>query len=135
MPYYDQWNFVHIEYALYTADQLPLDLLFRQTNEHRILTTRLVLLADAIWFEMRGYIPMLVGYIALVGIAWMLSHLALQPAPRPYRLLPLSSCLESLGQFRSGKFLGGPMKYFSPSFIFLHWALCLPFRWLSPSER
>jgi hypothetical protein len=50
--------------------------LFDQANEHRILTTRLVLFGDAIWFQMRGLFPTIVMYAALAGIAAMLANLA-----------------------------------------------------------
>jgi hypothetical protein len=119
MPYYDQWNFVHIEYFLYVRDHLPLDMLFRQTNEHRILTTRLVLLADAIWFDMRGYLPLFVSYATLGGTAWMLSHLALQPASRLCRIVGFLILLGVAWSISQWEVLGWAYEVFFPLQHFL----------------
>lgn len=119
MPYYDQWNFVHIEYSIYVKDHLPLDLLFRQTNEHRILTTRLVLLADAIWFDMRGYFPLFVSYATLGGTAWMLSHLALQPASRLCQIVGFLLLLGVSWSISQWEVLGWAYEVFFPLQHFL----------------
>src|SRR5688572_26410408 len=57
MPFKDQWTFVYGDYFSYLDGNYPSRRLFSQNNEHRLLTTRLVLFADAILFQMRGFFP------------------------------------------------------------------------------
>jgi hypothetical protein len=65
LPYFDQWTFIHDDYFRYLDDLYRWTDLFARYNEHRILTTRLVLFADAILFEMRGVMPILFMYATL----------------------------------------------------------------------
>jgi hypothetical protein len=76
MPWHDQWGFVYGDYLRFLDGRYSLSRWFYQTNEHRLLTTRVVLFADALFFEMRGYFPVAVMYAALAAIAAMLTRLA-----------------------------------------------------------
>ena len=81
-PFGDEWTFVYGSILPYLDGQYSLLSLFDQANEHRILTTRLVLFGDAIWFQMRGLFPTIVMYVALAGIAALLSYLAVDKEER-----------------------------------------------------
>lgn len=135
MPYYDQWEFVHIEYFLYVKEKFPLDLLFRQTNEHRHLTIRLVLFADAVWFGMRGYFPMLVSYATLGGIAWTLCYLALQPATRVAQLVAFLVMLGITWSISQWEVLGWAYEVFFPLQHFLALVVLLALAIAVTSEK
>ncbi|MBV9555507.1 MAG: hypothetical protein JO254_00365 [Pseudolabrys sp.] len=66
VPYFDQWTFIQDDYFRYLDGLYRWTDLFALHNEHRILTTRLVLFADAIFFHMRGVMPILFIYATLV---------------------------------------------------------------------
>jgi hypothetical protein len=65
LPYFDQWVFIHNDYFRYLDGVYRWTDLFARHFEHRILTTRLVLFADANFFQMRGVMPILVMYATL----------------------------------------------------------------------
>jgi hypothetical protein len=69
LPYFDQWTFIHNDYFRYLDGGYRWTDLFARHNEHRILTTRLVLFADAIFFQMRGVMPILFIYATLALVA------------------------------------------------------------------
>jgi hypothetical protein len=75
LPFFDQWIFV-ADYFRYLNANYALSDLFNLHNEHRLLTTRLVLFADAIAFRMTGVFPIIVIYSALGAIAFLASTLA-----------------------------------------------------------
>jgi len=68
MPHADQWAVVH-DYFNYLDGRYSWADLFAQHNEHRIATARIVLLADAILFGMRGLFPVVVTYASLAAMA------------------------------------------------------------------
>jgi hypothetical protein len=68
MPLADQWIIVH-DYFKYLEGQYSWTDLFSQHNEHRLATTRIVLLADVILFGMRGLFPVAVTYASLATMA------------------------------------------------------------------
>jgi len=65
VPYFDQWAFIQNDYFRYLDGVYRWTDLFARHNEHRILTTRLVLFADAIFLHMRGVMPFLFIYATL----------------------------------------------------------------------
>jgi len=65
LPYFDQWTFIENDYFRYLDGLYRWTDLFALHNEHRILTTRLVLFADAMFFRMGGVMPILVIYATL----------------------------------------------------------------------
>ncbi|HEV2956838.1 MAG TPA: hypothetical protein VGX95_12025 [Xanthobacteraceae bacterium] len=69
LPYFDQWTFIENDYFRYLDGLYRWTDLFARHYEHRILTTRLVLFADAMFFQMRGVMPILFIYatLALTG--------------------------------------------------------------------
>jgi hypothetical protein len=68
MPLSDQWAFVH-DYFNYLAGHYSWTDLFSLHNEHRVVTTRIVLFADAILFGMRGLLPVAVAYASMAAMA------------------------------------------------------------------
>jgi hypothetical protein len=67
MPLTDQWAFVNGYFNYLDGHYAWIDL-FAQHNEHRIATTRIVLFADAILFEMRGLLPVAAAYASLAAM-------------------------------------------------------------------
>jgi hypothetical protein len=82
IPFRGQWVFVYGHLFPYLDGKYTLERLFSQSNEHRLLTTQLVLFVDAIWFQMRGYFPLVVMYAAMAAVAYMLAWLAVEPTKR-----------------------------------------------------
>jgi hypothetical protein len=76
LPYFDQWYFVLLDYFRYLDGQYAWINLFSHHNEHRIVTTRLVLFADALFFRMRGVFPIGVTYATLALIGALVARLA-----------------------------------------------------------
>jgi len=68
MPLNDQWAFVH-DYFKYLDGHYSWADLFSLHNEHRVVTTRIVLFADAILFGMRGLFPVAVAYASMAAMA------------------------------------------------------------------
>ena len=77
LPITDQWAFV-LDYLRMREGQYRLTDLFSLHNEHRIFTTRLVLLADVYFFSMRGFLPIIVSYGALAVITALIAYLSLR---------------------------------------------------------
>jgi hypothetical protein len=69
LPDFDQWAFIGHDILQYLDGTYRWVDLFAPLNEHRILTTRLVLFADAILFHMRGVFPILLSYATLAAMA------------------------------------------------------------------
>ena len=71
MPYHDHWMWVVSDYFNYLDGRYSVWRLFAQVgeSEHRLLTTKLVLFADAILFQMRGVFPTALMYFCLAGVA------------------------------------------------------------------
>jgi hypothetical protein len=115
MPYYDQWEFIHTDYAslLKGWAEYPIRLLFRQNNEHRIATTRLILLVDAFWFQMRGWLPLFISYATMGGIAWVLATLA-EPADRLTRLVGFLLLLAIVWSIAQWEVFGWAYEVFFP---------------------
>jgi hypothetical protein len=76
MPYFDQWYFVLLDYFRYLDGRYSWIDLFSHHNEHRIVTTRLVLFADALFFKMGGVFPIAVAFAALALIGAIVATLA-----------------------------------------------------------
>ena len=77
---------------------LSLSDLFAQHNEHRILTTRLVLLADATLFRMQGIFPIVLTYALLGLIGYLIVYNALSHAFEKLALNPNGSSPGSAGE-------------------------------------
>lgn len=82
LPYFDQWSFIQNDYFRYLDGVYRWTDLFARHNEHRILTTRLVLFADAIFFQMRGVMPILFIYATLALTAAGVAALCADTARR-----------------------------------------------------
>ena len=82
LPYFDQWTFIEHDYFRYLDGVYHWSDLFGRHYEHRILTTRLVLFADAIFFQMRGVMPILLIYATLALVAAGIAALAADTARR-----------------------------------------------------
>jgi hypothetical protein len=82
LPYFDQWTFIENDYFRYLDGVYRWTDLFARYNEHRILTTRLVLFADAIFFQMRGVMPILFIYATLALVATGVAALCADTARR-----------------------------------------------------
>jgi len=78
MPFGDQLVFVR-DYLRYLDGTYAWSDLLSQHNEHRIITTRIVLFADAMLFRMRGLLPIGVTYLSLGTIALLGARLVAQP--------------------------------------------------------
>jgi hypothetical protein len=78
LPFGDQWYFVR-DYFKYLDGEYSWRDLFSQHNEHRIVTTRIVLFADAMLFRMRGLLPVGVIYASLGTAALICARLIAQP--------------------------------------------------------
>jgi hypothetical protein len=78
MPFGDQLVFVR-DYFKYLDGTYAWSDLLSQHNEHRIVTTRIVLFADATLFRMRGLLPVGVTFASLGTIALLVGRLI---APR-----------------------------------------------------
>ena len=82
LPYFDQWAFIEDDYFRYLDGVYRWTDLFARHYEHRILTTRLVLFADAMFFQMRGVMPILLIYATLALVAAGIAALAADTARR-----------------------------------------------------
>jgi hypothetical protein len=82
LPYFDQWTFIENDYFRYLDGVYRWTDLFAHHYEHRILTTRLVLFADAIFFQMRGVMPILLIYATLALVAAGVAALSADTARR-----------------------------------------------------
>ena len=82
LPYFDQWTFIENDYFHYLDGVYRWTDLFAHHYEHRILTTRLVLFADAIFFQMRGVMPILFIYATLALVAAGVAALSADTARR-----------------------------------------------------
>jgi len=78
MPFGDQLVFVR-DYFKYLDGTYAWSDLLSQHNEHRIVTTRIVLFADAMLFRMRGLLPIGVTYASLGAIALLGARLVARP--------------------------------------------------------
>ncbi len=79
----DEWVWLMTDFFPYLDGKYSAGKLLTQIAEHRLLTTRLVLFIDAIFFDLRGLFPSTVTYLSLAGIAFMLARLAVQPTTVP----------------------------------------------------
>jgi hydrogenase-4 membrane subunit HyfE len=95
-PYYDQWIFIQEDFFRYLDGSYRWLDLFAAHNEHRIVTSRLVLFADAVFFHMGGLLPILVTYGALAVLAAGTATLA-----APTRRMAVVAFLAGLGLFWS----------------------------------
>ena len=75
MPLDDQWAFV-LDYFRYVDGKYGWLDLFAQHNEHRLVTTRMVLFADAILLRMGGLFSLAVTYATLAATAVLGASLA-----------------------------------------------------------
>jgi hypothetical protein len=78
MPFGDQLVFVR-DYFKYLDGTYAWSDLVSQHNEHRIVTTRIVLFADAMLFHMRGLLPIGLTYASLGTVALLGARLVARP--------------------------------------------------------
>lgn len=76
MPYWDAWEFMKALPAIF-AGRYTLGDLFAFHNEHRIVTTRLLMLADVRFFDASGYLPTAVLTVLFCVIGFLLSLVAI----------------------------------------------------------
>ena len=75
MPYWDAWEFMKALPAITTGRYTLADLVAFH-NEHRIVTTRLIMLADLRLFDLSGYLPTAITTILLALIGGLLGFVA-----------------------------------------------------------
>lgn len=75
MPYWDAWEFMKALPAITTGRYTLADLVAFH-NEHRIVTTRLIMLADLRFFDLSGYLPTAITTILLALIGGLLGFVA-----------------------------------------------------------
>jgi hypothetical protein len=75
IPYFDQWLFIRDDYFRWLDGGYGGLDLFARHNEHRIMTTRLVLFADIAAFDMKGVLPLVVTYAVLAASAAIIAAL------------------------------------------------------------
>ena len=115
LAFADQWVFVVHDYFRYLDGQYHWTELFAHHNEHRIGTTRIVLFADAVLFNMQGWLPLLTQYLNLAGIAAMIARLATTKDDNFFVVLvPALALTWSISQFNNFSWA------FQPSFSFVH---------------
>jgi hypothetical protein len=93
MPDFDHWVEIMMDYFPWLDGQYSIRDLFAQHNEHRIITTRIVLLIDAIAFDMGGRFPIAVTYVSLASIAAILAVVATRRDAPTERLLAFAVLL------------------------------------------
>ena len=81
----DQFRFAR-DYFRYLDGNYHFVELFNRHGEHVIATTRAVLFADALWFDMRGVLPIVLFYVLLFAIAFLLAKAALDERPQRWQL-------------------------------------------------
>src|SRR5262249_33904377 len=91
MPLNDQWAFVH-DYLKYLDGHYSWADLFSLHNEHRVVTTRIVLFADAILFGMRGLLPVAVAYASMAAMA-VISAFVVSSSSTPERFTCFAAAL------------------------------------------
>jgi hypothetical protein len=74
-PFWDFWNWI-TDYQAYVAGHYSLNDFVKPHNEHRIVTTRLVLFVDAIFFHMTGRFVVALNFALLVALGVMLSMIS-----------------------------------------------------------
>jgi hypothetical protein len=77
-PFWDAWNWVS-DYQLYAENHYTWQDLLKPHNEHRIVTTRLLLFVDALWFHMTGRFAVVVNFALLGVIGWIVARLIVPP--------------------------------------------------------
>jgi hypothetical protein len=77
-PFWDIWAWLR-DYQAYAGGHYTLHDLFKPHNEHRIVTTRLVLFADAWWCHMTGRLAVALNLALLASIGALLGCLAWPP--------------------------------------------------------
>jgi hypothetical protein len=66
-PFWDCWNWI-ADYQIFKSGHYTLHDLLKPHNEHRIVTTRLVLLADAVWGHMTGRLVVVLNFALLAAL-------------------------------------------------------------------
>jgi hypothetical protein len=75
----DIYAFYYTDYFSYLDGYYSLWWLFQYHNEHLILTTRLVLFVDTIWFGASGKFAIIVSYVLVFVTSLMMAYLAATP--------------------------------------------------------
>ena len=78
LPVGDIWHF-YTDFFKYLDGHYSFWHLFDRHNEHLILTTRLALFVDTIWFGASGKSVLIIAYFSALAIALMLAYLAAEP--------------------------------------------------------
>jgi hypothetical protein len=74
------WNWID-DFSAYVKGRYTFHDLIKPHNEHRIVTTRLILFADALWFHMTGRFVAVANLLLLAGIGYALACITCS-APR-----------------------------------------------------
>lgn len=115
LPFADQWVFVVNDYFRYLDGECRWTDMFAHHNEHRIGTTRVVLWVDALLFNMQGWVPLLVQYLNLAGIAALIAGLTKPRGDNFFAIfIPALALTWSISQFENFAWA------FQPSFSFVH---------------
>lgn len=95
LPLGDAYTFYIFHYFRFVDGTYSFWHLFDTHNDHLILTTRLVLFADAVWFHASGKFALVVTYLLALAIALTLAHLA--ATPRKWQVAALAVIFLGLG--------------------------------------
>ena len=103
-PYWDFWNWL-TDFQSYVSGHYSLHDLVKPHNEHRIVSTRIVLFVDALFFNMNGHFAVLVNCALLAVIGAMLGCLSAQPngglAASVITALPVAGLMASVCQWQN----------------------------------
>ena len=116
LPIWDQWAFVK-HYFAYLDQAYSLKLLLINHNEHRILTSRLLFFADAIFFRMNNRILYLAIYLEMLAISVLMVGIASgfrRWGTLLFRSVCLLGILWSISQYENLSWA------FQPQFPFVH---------------
>jgi hypothetical protein len=78
-PFWDFWDWLS-DFHTYTQGHYTLRDLFKPHNEHRIVTTRVLLFADALWFHLTGWFVLAINLICLAATGALLAWAGRTPA-------------------------------------------------------
>lgn len=116
LPIADIYDFYRLFYFKYLDSSFSFWRLFDRHNEHLILTTRLPLFVDTIWFHASGKFVLIIAYLLVVGTAVMLASLAATPSK--WEVAGLAIAFLGLGCARIQ--LDNLTRPFHVSFLFVH---------------
>jgi hypothetical protein len=92
LVFWDEWVFFGW-YLAYLDGRLSFANYFDLWGDHRLFTTRLVLLLDATYFDLKSQMPIVVLYVVLLLIAVLIARLAFEGERGPARIVGFAAAL------------------------------------------